>query len=258
MTLLPKKLFKRDYLQMVLKDVFPLLRRGQAAIRGHLMRYPHWPYFYGVFYEIFIDDNYRVDGLRGVRYIVDAGANIGVSAVYFAETYPDARIDCFEPNPESRTYLEENTASYPNVTVHPYALGERDGDISFYVDAEIQGSSIASAVNLLQAKRRPSREISVPMRMLSSYLTEPVDILKLDVEGGEMGIMKDLVSSGAIEKVRVILMEFHHDPVSLPASLGEMLALLEKNGFAYYVRKGAMVTHAEMAPHSYMILAFRR
>jgi FkbM family methyltransferase len=255
---LSDKFFKRDYWQMFFKDKLPFLRRGSATIRGHKMTYPHWPSFWGIFYEIFIDDNYRVDGLIDVRHIIDAGSNIGVSAVYFAQIYPEAHIDCFEPNQESIAYLRENVAAYPNVEVHPYALAATEGTMRFFVDADVAGSSIASSVNLMGSKQRSSKEVSVEARKLSDFITSPVDIFKMDIEGGEMGVMEDLVSSGKIKQIRTILMEFHYDPTTLPELPTRMLELLEENGFFYYIRRTAMITVPEPIMHGYIIFAFRK
>ncbi len=257
MALLPAKLHKRDYLQMALRDRLSFLQHGHATIGGHVMSYPHWPYFYGIFYEIFIEDNYRIDGLKNVRKIVDAGANIGVSAVYFAQRYPGAHIDCFEPNPEALSYLRKNVESYSMVEVHPYALGEREGEVSFFVDAQIKGSSIAGTYDLFGRKHRESKQIRVPMKTLSSYIIGPVDILKIDVEGGESAILTDLIGTGAIKEVRNLLMEFHFDPTELPHSFTTLLELLEAQGFFVYIRKGAGVTIAAPVLHSYMLFAFR-
>ncbi len=243
---------------MFFKEKMPFLRRGTATIRGHVMTYPHWPFFWGVFYEIFIDDNYRIDGLTDVKRIVDAGANIGVSAVYFAQQYPEAHIDCFEPNPGALPYLRANVAAYKDVEVHPYALAATEGTMNFFIDADIDGSSVASSVDLMSSKRRPSKEISVEARKLSSFIEGPVDILKMDIEGGEWGVMEDLIASGKIAQVRTMLIEFHYDPKTLPESLTKMRTLLEQNGFFYYVRRGAPINVAQPLTHGYIIFAFRK
>lgn len=243
---------------MAFKDKLPFLRRGQATIRSHRMKFPHWEYFFGIFYEIFVEENYRINGLTNVRHIIDAGSNTGISVVYFAQTYPEARIDCFEPNPEALPYLQENVASYKTVSVHPFALGEKKRSLNFYVDAEIRASSMASSVNFVHARNRPQREIPVEMRKLSEFINTPVDILKVDIEGGEMGVMEDLVSSGKIKHIKNILMEFHYDPESLPNLPTRMFTLLEENGFFFYIRKGAMVTVPRPVTHGYMIFAFRK
>lgn len=257
MTLIPRKLFKRDYLQMLAKDRLPFLRGGTATIGGHRVQYPYWPYFYGLFYEIFVEDNYRIDGLKNVKRIIDAGSNIGVSALYFAQTYPDAHIDCFEPNPEAISFLKQNMQAFKNVAVHQYALGNTEGTLEFFVDADIRASSIASAANLLISKNRPSRPISVNMKRLSSFIDEPIDILKLDIEGGEMAVLEDLVQTGAIHKVQNLLLEFHYVPDLVPASLARLLTLLEGEGFFSYIRRGAMLTKPAAIGHAYMMFSFR-
>lgn len=257
MNLIPAKFLKPDYLQMFLKDKLPFLQGGTATIAGHRMRYPHWPYFWGIFYEIFIEDNYRIDGLKNVRRIIDAGSNIGISALYFAQTYPDAQIECFEPNPEALSYLEENLKGLPNITIQPYALGNKPGTLEFFVDADIKASSIASASDLMTAKHRPSRRVPVEMRQLSTFIDGPVDILKLDIEGGEMQVMEDLVQSGMLSQVQNLLVEFHYVPEVLPGTLTKLLTMLEEQGFFFYIKRGAYVSAPEKVIHAYMIYAFR-
>src|SRR5262245_8086929 len=47
------------------------------------------------------------------RVIVDAGANIGLSSIWFATQYPEAKVIAIEPNRDNFALLEENTAAYP-------------------------------------------------------------------------------------------------------------------------------------------------
>ncbi len=49
------------------------------------------------------------------RVIVDAGANIGLTAVYFANQFPTARILALEPESSNYALLCKNTAAYPQV-----------------------------------------------------------------------------------------------------------------------------------------------
>lgn len=61
--------------------------------------------------------------------IVDAGANIGASVVWFARQFPDAQIAAFEPDPNNFSLLEINTAGL-NVELHHAAVSSRDGRVN--------------------------------------------------------------------------------------------------------------------------------
>ena len=58
--------------------------------------------------------------------------------------------------------------------------------------------------------RMPGDTVRVPAVRLSRYVTKPVDFLKLDVEGSELPVLRDLVSSGTIAQIRQMVIEFHH------------------------------------------------
>jgi FkbM family methyltransferase len=54
--------------------------------------------------------------------IIDAGANIGLSALFFANKYPDAKIFAIEPEETNYKLLELNTKPYNNVCLIKAAL----------------------------------------------------------------------------------------------------------------------------------------
>jgi hypothetical protein len=74
-----------------------------------------------IFYEVLARGAYRLQpGLVDADApltIVDAGANIGMTSLYFASRYSQARIFAIEPNPENYAALKLNTASEPRITV---------------------------------------------------------------------------------------------------------------------------------------------
>jgi FkbM family methyltransferase len=99
----------------------------------------------GVFEQIFVAQDYSLGRLRRGReiienydaiiasgrtpIIVDAGANIGASVVYWALHFPAARILAIEPNPANFRLLKKNTEGL-NVVLHEAAIGSFDGSAS--------------------------------------------------------------------------------------------------------------------------------
>ncbi|MBV9452789.1 MAG: FkbM family methyltransferase, partial [Rubrobacter sp.] len=68
--------------------------------------------------------------LRGSpQLIVDGGANVGYSSIYFAEKYPDTRIIAVEPNPENCALFRKNCSVYPNIELIQGALWTSTADL---------------------------------------------------------------------------------------------------------------------------------
>src|SRR5262245_14044738 len=80
--------------------------------------------------QVFVKREYDFEVAREPRVIVDAGANIGLAAVYFASRFPRARILAIEPEDDNFTLLERNVAPYPNVLAIHAALWNRNEEIN--------------------------------------------------------------------------------------------------------------------------------
>src|SRR5215218_7991115 len=76
------------------------------------------------------------------RTVVDVGANVGQFAVASAKLFPEAEVHSFEPIPECAAELRKNVARLGNVAVHPFALGEEKGSVSFHVSSHSHSSSV--------------------------------------------------------------------------------------------------------------------
>ena len=70
---------------------------------------------------------------------------------------------------------------------------------------------------------------------LSSFLREPAELLKLDIEGAELDVLQDLTESGAIARVREAVIEYHHNLPSGTNRLSEFLAMIEDASFSFSI-----------------------
>lgn len=161
---------------------------------------------YGLFCELFIDSPYSPERYDDISVILDLGANVGVSALYFRLLYPDAHIHSFEPDPSNLEQLRHNARYLGNITIHEIAVGGENGEISFYVDPH-RGSSSST-----QKLRDRQQEIKVETKTLENILEElaldKIDILKFDIEGSEEKVFTNF---GSFDKVRLLFGEIHGD-----------------------------------------------
>jgi FkbM family methyltransferase len=157
--------------------------------------------------------------------IIDGGSNIGVSILYFKRLYPNARIIGFEPDPSIYRMLTENIArnDVKDTTVFEVGLGGETGVASFVADNSASGQ-FGESENSIQVRVEP----------LSKYIDGPVDFLKLNVEGQELPVLRELESSGKLRDVQQLVFEYH-GWAHQEQRLSELLSILDRNGFRYIV-----------------------
>ena len=74
---------------------------------------------------------------------------------------------------------------------------------------------------------------SVPAASFSEYIDGPIDLLKLDVEGSEFAVMRDLAASGKVALISKMIIEYHHKIGNEASHLGSFLSTLEEAGYEY-------------------------
>ncbi len=141
--------------------------------------------------EAFGDRVYALPQHVRPRTILDLGANIGASVLWFHRRFPDAEIHAVEPDRRSLEKLRRNVEGLPGVTVHHAALAGEDGERTFY-EAERGWSSslVADAAPGGRAARVPV--LSLPALVSEHIRSDRVDLVKLDVEGAEWEVLPTL------------------------------------------------------------------
>lgn len=156
-----------------------------------------------IFYQVFYEGQYQLDALPKIHphYIVDAGANVGLAALYFSNHFPDAKILALEPEPENFSLLRKNTDQYSNITPLEKAIWYKDGSVSI-INPDAQAASFSVA----EGQRDCIPAISIPT-LLEEFNWPGIDILKIDIEGAE----REVFSSDTewLQKVKLIIIELH-------------------------------------------------
>ena len=148
--------------------------------------------------------------------VFDLGANIGTFCIAVYNLCPTVHITAYEPHPGNFKMLKMN-ASF--ATLIQKAATEKTGTVHLEDNTNSVG---------LQVVKQGG--ISVEASSLDDILkdVEKVDLLKIDIEGSEYGLL-DAASSQTFSKVQKIIMETHN--VSGFDDLEWAETILTKNGF---------------------------
>ncbi len=166
--------------------------------------------------------------------IIDCGSNIGLSILSLKSRYPDARIIAFAPNPAAFGYLQRNVQAnnLTDVSLNQCAVASKDETRVFFSDADDDGALGASLTDRLREKTdRRVVEQSVQCVTLSSFITKPVDFLKIDVEGAEQEILENLSDRDLLKQVNEMFVEYHYNECNDGNRLIDILNILENADF---------------------------
>lgn len=227
-----KRAVRRSYLGLSLQRP-PSLPSAAARVCGFNVSFCTPSIMRMLFKDVFVSNEYFFVSDTPSPVILDCGSNIGMSVLYFKFLYTNARITAFEPDPAAFACLQKNIAAnrLSNVEALQKAVTRRSGPIEFFDDPAHPGLPIMST----RADRGGPRRRVLDGVALSAFISDDIDMLKLDVEGAEMGVLEDLAESGALPRIRRMAIEYHHHISPGDDSLAAALAILETNGFTYHV-----------------------
>lgn len=205
----------------------PRYTPGRIRLMGYDLGYtdllttcPQWE-------DLFVRQTLRFEtGIAAPR-ILDCGANIGLATLYFKRAHPRARITAFEADPSIYPVMVENLRrnGAADVETVQAAVWNKTGEIEFHSEGADSGA-IATRAHRESGATRP-----VPSRRLRDVLDdEPVDLLKLDIEGAEGAVLDDC--RGALGNVRALALDLHEfDPAH--RQTGDVFRLLTNAGFTF-------------------------
>jgi FkbM family methyltransferase len=153
-----------------------------------------------VFKQIFIDREYDFP-VADPAVIVDAGANVGLTSVFFANKFPHARIFSIEPDAENFAMLLRNVAKYPQITPIQGALWHCHEMLG--VTHQHHGSA---GLQVHPGRADEVKSFTVT-DLIEGFSLDRIDLLKVDIEGSERDIFAS--SKAWIDAIDTIFIELH-------------------------------------------------
>jgi FkbM family methyltransferase len=127
--------------------------------------------------------------------VLDLGANVGATALFFRSLYPAARIICVEASPQLVPILRENTRGL-GVEVLGVAVAPTSGQVTFYESPESFAGGLSSE----------GTPVTVTAVTMDELLENRPDVVKLDIEGAEFDVVP---TATKLRHARVYLGEIH-------------------------------------------------
>lgn len=205
-------------------------QESSVTFLGKSLKYSDNEAFIGMVNEIFLKKNYMFNSDNDAPVIIDCGANIGLSTIFFKQIYPKSKIICFEPDPKIFDMLKYNLEqfNYSDIQLFNTAVWIRDEKLSFQTDNSWGGKIISNEIE---------NSININAIDLNKFLDQKVDFLKIDIEGAEYEVItncKDLIT----KNVKNIFFEWHSF-TNKDQLLGSLLYFFEKNNFRYHLKEAS-------------------
>jgi FkbM family methyltransferase len=152
----------------------------------------------------------RILATGHVPLIIDAGANIGASTLYLADSWAEARVIAIEPDGANLELLCSNTSGLPQVTCLRAALAARSGEMLLVDPGQGHwGLRALPTDKVLGGAIVRERIPALGMQDLLQQYSSPCSpfLCKIDIEGGEQDLFSDI--TGWIDSFPLLVIELH-------------------------------------------------
>jgi len=193
------------------------------------------------------DDPYeiisRIIDPRTIKVIIDAGASIGNTTDKLSNLFPKSTVYAFEPYPQFIKQLDERAKKNKNIKVEPFALGHENGRRFFNVNQSEGTNSLLKssdrAREIYGSLINQKELIEINAKTLHSWSSEnnisKIDILKLDLQGGELDALKGADKLFKFGKIKSILCEVMFTTCyEEQANWTELVSFIESNGLRLF------------------------
>jgi FkbM family methyltransferase len=205
----------------------PGVRRYHLRDGGRPVLLRHGTIDTWVFVEMFVQRLYEPPPAvaaalerAGDPLVLDLGANIGMFGLDALTRHPGARVIAYEPeagNAAIHRRLVELNGDGDRWRLVEACAGARDGTVRFMA-GQGPGSHIVDG--------EPAGSIELPMVDVLGQIAE-ADLVKMDIEGGEWGILTD----PRIARAKALVLEYHPEGCPREDAAGYARELLAGHGF---------------------------
>jgi len=187
--------------------------------------------------------------------VYDVGAFYGLITLHFARHAKT--VVSYEPTPFSRERVRQNVAlnGFTNVILRDVGVGSEPGELEFVVDRRKAGTATSDTALQRQYEKtndKLERVRAAIVRLddeVASGKVPPPDVVKIDTEGAELGVLRGMTNVLASYRPALYLEMHGADDADKRARVAAIVAFLMQHGYAdiRHIESGAAVTEANAA-----------
>jgi FkbM family methyltransferase len=185
---------------------------------------------FSVFLQVFYHEQYQniisIAQLNGIeiKYILDLGANVGYTSIYFHRYFPNAKILAVEPDTDNFNQLKLHINDFKNIIPANYAVWSYQTMLNLKnVTSDSWGKSYDENIG-----DNGNIEAHNILNLQNKYQFPNIDILKMDIEGAEKAIFDH--GTEFLDTTKLIAIEIHDDC----ADRNKINQNLKKHGFTIW------------------------
>lgn len=166
-----------------------------------------------------------------IKTIFDVGANKGEWSDRISKIIPQAAIFSFEPVPSTFKKLEDNLSNFPQVKLFDFGLSDTEGQTSFFqFSANSLFSSKFDRIDF-QDKIQVNVSLTTGDKFCQESKISSIDLMKIDVEGLEIAVLKGF--ENMLQKKKIRLIQFEYGPMNIEskAFLKDFYDFLGEKGY---------------------------
>ena len=220
-------------------ELTPRFTPGTMQMLDYRLRYSDLLSFCVQWQDIFVKRCLDFQASTETPRILDCGANVGLASLYFKRRYPRARITAYEADPALAAMVDANlkTNRAADAEVVHAALWTSNGQLTFRCEGSDSGM-VASLPGAVVGRSTVVRSL----RLRDLLEAEPIDLLKLDIEGAEDPVLADC--EPVLHRVRAMIMDLHEFDAG-DRRAPSVLDRLSRAGFAYAIDEFVPLTWRE-------------
>jgi len=162
--------------------------------------------------------------------IIDAGANVGYTSLFFYQCFPEARIISVEPDEDNFSILKWNIRLNDADKIESLKAGIWSHRANLIVDKSFRDNREWS-FQVREANQETVLKGIHILDIMNDFGVEEIDLLKIDIEGAEKYLFDDSEKNRAfLNKTKVLAIEIHDEEISRE----RVCDILVRSGFSYF------------------------
>lgn len=190
------------------------INSGKSGVIGGKLKGYKYPVFLRnnssdvhVFTQVIYRKEYELKYRVNPTVIVDCGANIGFSTIFFKNKFPEATVIAVEPESGNFKILKKNTEKYSNIHCLKRGIWNRSTNLKIVDHNRGNWGFTVEETETPDETTIPAISID---QIMKDYQLDHIDILKIDIEGSEKKLFESNVDTW-LPFVKVLVIELH-DP----------------------------------------------